>query len=163
MKKIISAISALIVCILTAGAATTGIEYQYTLVLNKTDGTKVEYMFESIPVAEIQGDDVKITLTTTLQSVLYPIAQITNFTFERATNGIDGIQADNRVSFGISDDVIEVAGLAPGTTVAVYDLAGSLRASGVCDAEGALTLTIGSLAKGVYVISAGNNSFKFIR
>lgn len=163
MKKIISAIAAALACVLTAAAANTAIEYEYSLVLNKTDGTKVEYKFESIPVAEIQGDDVKITLTTTRQSVLYPIAQITNFTFERATNGIDGIEAENRVSFGISDDAIEVAGLAPGTTVTVYDLAGSLRATGVCDTEGALRLSIGSLAKGVYVISAGNNSFKFIR
>lgn len=162
MKKILLAVAALLVSAFAVNAA--GIEYAYTLVVNKTDGTKIEYKFAEMPVVQTQGDDIKITLGMTQQSVLYPMADVNNFTFDRETNGINDVIGDEtRVSFGLTANTLEAAGLAPGTIVAVYNASGSMVARGTCDADGVASISIASLAKGVYVVSAGSNSFKFIR
>lgn len=161
MKKTIIAIAAVLASAITASA----VDYKHKLIVNKTDGIKVEYKFEDTPVATIEGDDLKIELVSTKESVLYPIADLANLTFEKKEyDSVESVGDDaSRVSFGISRETLEVSGLAAGTSVSVHDLSGMLRATGVCDASGSATLDIGSLGSGVYIVEAGNNTFKFIR
>lgn len=161
MKKIIIAITA----VLAAAMAVSAADYKHKLIVNKADGTQVEYRFEDTPIATVEGDDLKIELASTRESVLYPISDLANLTFEKKEyDSVEGVGDDaGRVSFGISRETLEVNGLAAGVTVSVYDLTGMLRVSGVCDATGAVSLGIGSLGSGVYLVEAGNNTFKFIR
>ena len=56
-----------------------------------------------------------------------------------------------------------MTGAAAGCEVTLYDMAGALRARVAADAAGTLSLPIGHLDKGVYLVKAGKNSFKFIR
>lgn len=140
------------------------VDYIHTLIVNKTDGTKVEYKFENVPVATIEGDDLKIELLTTSESVLYPIADIVNFTFEKELSGVDNISSDEaRVSFGITRESLEASGLASGAELSVYNAAGMLCVKAVCGDNGSVSVDISTLDKGVYVVNAGNNTFKFIR
>jgi len=79
MKKTIIAIAAVLASAITASA----VDYKHKLIVNKADCTKVEYKFEDTPVATVEGDDLKIELASTRESVLYPIADLASLTFEK--------------------------------------------------------------------------------
>lgn len=160
MKKYIIALTAALATAISASA----VDYAHKLLVNKTDGTKVEYKFEDCPVASIEGDDLKISFLYSEQTVLHPIADIVNLTFDKEeVNSVEGIYTEGSVSFGLTRDLLEAAGLPAGTAVRIYDMAGALHAEGTCDADGAVSIPIASLGQGVYLVKAGNNSFKFIR
>lgn len=147
---------------LAAAFSASALEYNHSVVVNCTDGTKMEYKFHDCPVAFVDGDEVNISVTMTHESVSIPMADITNLTFTKVS-GVESVKEDSRVSFGITRESLEVAGLEPGVSVAIYDVAGVMRVQGACGADGQVTLAIGDLASGVYVVSAGEKSFKFIR
>lgn len=160
MKKFIIAIAA----VLATATSASAFEYLYSVEVNKTDGTKVAYKFSQNPVVTVEGDDMKMTYDGGTQSVLYPFAEVVNLTFSKTENsGVDNVGVDGTVSFAVTRDALEATGLAEGTAVTIYDTAGAMRAQGNADADGSLTLPLGSLGQGVYVVKAGNNSFKFIR
>lgn len=159
MKKTIIALAAAIAAAFSASAYE-----QYFVQVNKTDGTEVRYWFLDVPVAQIEGDDLKFTMAMTHETVLYPFAEVNNLTFGKVDLAVEGIGTDHTgVSFAITAETLEMTGAAAGCEVAVYDAAGALRARGTADAAGALSLPVGQLDKGVYLVKAGNNSFKFIR
>ena len=160
MKKTIIALAAVWATAFGASA----VDYTHTLIINKTDGTKVEYKFADVPVATLEGDDLKIELLTTSENVLYPIADIVNFTFEKELSGVDNISSDEgRGSFGITREALDVSGLASDTEISIYNAAGMLCVKAVCGDNGTVSVDISTLDKGVYVVNAGNNIFKFIR
>ena len=140
------------------------VDYTHTLVVNKTDGTKVEYKFADMPVAMIEGNDLKMQLAGSEESVLYPIADIVNLTFEKKVSGVESVVGEEgRVTFGISHESLEAAGIEPGAEVSVYNAAGMLCIKAQCGADGSVSVNISTLDKGVYVVNAGKNTFKFIR
>lgn len=147
-----------------AAAFSAGATEQYYVQLNKTDGTEVRYMFVDVPVAQIEGDELKITMAMTQESVLYPFAELNNFTFGKTDNGVEGVGTGHEgISFAITSETLEMTGADGGCPVSIYDTAGKLRAHGSADSTGSLKLPVGHLEKGVYLVKAGNNSFKFIR
>lgn len=124
----------------------------------------MEYKFADSPVASIEGDDLKISFPYSGETVLHAIADITNLTFDKVeVNGIEGIFTKGSVTFGLTRDLLETAGHPAGTTLRIYDMAGTLHAEATCDADGSASVSIASLGQGVYLVKAGNNSFKFIR
>lgn len=159
MKKIIIALVALFASTFSADAA-----YQYFLNVNKADGTAETFGFELMPVAQLEGDDVKFTMAMTGESVLIPVADIINMTFHKVGLGTEDIKSDlGGVVFVLGREAVEISGLAAGCEVSVYDATGALRLRGTADAGGSLSLPTVTLAKGAYIVSAGKNSFKFIR
>ncbi len=139
-------------------------DYTYTLVVNKTDGTKVNFLFESNPVARIIGDNLEITQTTTDQTYVYPFSELVNLTFDKEESGVESLKPGNGdVAFGVTATTVDVYGLNASTIVNLYDSEGALRAKGVADAGGSATLDITGLPKGVYIVTAGKHTFKFIR
>lgn len=162
MKKHILALA---VAISSAFCASAADEYAYSISVNQKDGTKTEFKFEEEPVATIEGDDLKISLynTTDLQSVLFPIAELENLTIIWGnTTGVKDM-AESKVSFGITRTALEAEGLAAGTAVDIYSTDAKHVAHAVSDANGAARIDISSLGSGVFMVKAGNKSFKFIR
>lgn len=135
-------------------------EFLYSVIVNKTDGTKVEYQFADKPVATLEGDNMKMTCGG--ESVLYPFASIENLTFDKRS-GVDGVTVDGNVAFGLTREALEASGLQEGTLVNIYDVSGALRASGAAGVDGSVSVSLDGLGSGVYVVKAGNNSFKFVR
>lgn len=137
---------------------------QYYVQVNKTDGTQVRYWFIDIPVAQLEGDDLKFTMAQTRETVLHPLAEVSNLTFGKEDSGVEGVGAEGQgVSFAVTAETLVMTGAAAGCEVALHDMAGTLCARGAADAAGTLSLSIGHLDKGVYLVKAGKNSFKFIR
>lgn len=160
MKKYIIAAATLLATIL--GTATAA-EYSHSVLVNLKDGSNVAYKFEDIPVATIDGDNLKITLGMTEQTVLYPFANIVNLTFEKKLSGVTDVKSENQVSFGLTSESLEVWGLTASTQVSIFDATGALRATGTADEAGYVAIETSNLDKGVYLVKAGAHSFKFIR
>lgn len=162
MKKYIMAIAVALATTFGVSAA----DYAYTLVLNRTDGTKSNFLFENIPVATIDGDVLTIVENISGLSVELPISEFASFTFdkEEIPDGINNVATnDGNVTFGLSCETLDVMGLSEDVTIMIFDAAGKLRVEGRSDVNGAATLNISGLDKGVYIVKAGNNTFKFIR
>lgn len=158
MKKRIFAMIAALATVIGASA----FEYDYSVWVNLVDGGNVEYKFEDIPVLRVDGTDIIMELASTGREVSYPMQNVENFTFTRE-EAQDGAEAPAvaGVSFGLTADYLEAAGLPSGTAVDIYDLGGVRVAHEECDANGCAKVSIASLAKGVYAVSAGKHSFKF--
>lgn len=160
MKKTIIALFAVLATAITASAT----DYTYSLLVNKTDGSKVEYKFAEEPVITIEGENMKVTLATDEQGVLYPFADVANLTFDKQQSGIKAVEAaEGRVTFGLSRDLLEVSGLSDRAEVSIYTVSGVLMAKTACTPDGYASLEISSLPAGVYLVSAGQHKFKFIR
>lgn len=160
MKKTIIALAAALASVLGVQAA----DYSNSLLVNKTDGSTVEYRFADVPVATIEGEDLKIEVLATRESVLYPINDIKNLTFKKEVSGVEDIVAGgNHVMFGLAGDMLEAAGLEAGTEIVIFDAAGVLRASAKADADGCASIKVSDLGKGVFLVKGGKHMFKFIR
>lgn len=160
MKKTIIAL----VAVLAAAFGASATDYVYSVLLNRTDGSSVIMKFADMPVAQIQGEDLKMTVTTTGESAIYPIKDIVNFTFLKQVSGINDVSDDSKtVSFGLGSSTLDVAGLQGVVEITLYDMTGKLCARAQSDSNGAATVDISGLEKGVYIVTAGNNTFKFIR
>lgn len=161
MKKTIIAFAAVLATAFGASA----VEYAHSLVINKTDGTKVKYQFKDTPVATFEGDCLKMRVIDSEESVLFPFAEVVNITIEKTGgSGVEGIEGvSGEIVFGLSHDLLEVSGLEPSSEVTVYDMSGVLLIRRAADAGGYAGVDISALGKGAYIVSAGNNSFKFVR
>lgn len=145
-KSIIAAAFALI----AASGMAAELEYSHSVVVNLKEGNSVSYKFEDIPVATIEGDNLKIEVSATHQSVLYPFADVVNLTFDKKpASGVSEVESQGKVYFGITADALEAGGLEPGTTVNIYDTAGALRMSGTADGTGTALIATSGLDKGV--------------
>lgn len=136
----------------------------HTLVITKKSGETVEYKFADRPVATFAGEDMTITLALTGQSFAYPMAQVATLTVTPQTLGVDDAAlASTAVTFEYDGTTLTCRGLSAGATVALYNLGGTALASTAAASDGTATIDLSNLAKGVYVISAGAESFKFIK
>lgn len=165
MKKFIFAAVAVLASVF--GVSAENVVYAYKLIVNQKDGTSVEFKFEEEPVATLEGDDVKITLYAADDidnGVLFPIAQLQNFTFEKdALSGVSEVASKADVSFGLTRTALQVAGLEAGQAVDIFSADGRQVARGICDANGNATIALEALPAGVYAVKAGKSTFKFIR
>lgn len=159
MKKTIIALALAVATAFGASAA----NYEYSLLVNKTDGTSVAYLFQDSPVATIEGENLKITSTTD-EGVLHPIEDLSNLTILRKeTSGVATLVDKGAAAFGVTRQTFDAAGLAAGAEISIFSADGMLCAKGSADSEGRAAIDISSLGKGVYMVRAGKNSFKFIR
>lgn len=159
MKKIIFSILAIVAMAFNALA----VEYTHVLVVNKKDGTNVEYKFTDMPVVTFEGENMKITLSSDDSKVYHPIEDLKNLTFALTEDRAVGSVESNSVQFGLSNEALEAFGLEEGTRVSVYDMSGRLVGDAVADAIGFASVNLTGFDKGVYAVKAGNNSFKFAR
>ena len=78
-------------------------------------------------------------------------------------SGASGINSVSTFTLnGIVDGQLNIAGLAAGTPVAVYDVSGKKVAATRAQGE-ATQLDINNLNGGVYILKAGNQIVKFVK
>lgn len=65
-------------------------------------------------------------------------------------------------SISYQDGLIKMVGFRPGIRAAVHTLSGMLVASGITDSTGSLTLDMGSLNSGIYIISTPSINTKLV-
>lgn len=121
-----------------------------TLTIN---GQKVEKVVSQITFS---GDNVVLHFNGSEES--YPMNDV-----QIDFSGTDGINTVSTFTFnGIVDGQLNLAGLADGTPVAVYDISGKKVAATRAQSE-ATQLNVDNLNGGVYILKAGNQIVKFVK
>ncbi len=125
-------------------------DVQQTLTIN---GQKVEKVVSQITFS---GDNVVLHFNGSEES--YPMNDV-----QIDFSGASGINSVSTFTLnGIVDGQLNIAGLAAGTPVAVYDISGKKVAATRAQAE-ATQLDINNLNGGVYILKAGNQIVKFVK
>lgn len=161
MKRQLTAITTALAAVFMMSA----FEYQHFVVLNFTDQSSVEYMFEDRPVATFEGSDMKLSnVTPDPNGILYPMAEIENITFRKQRDD-SGVDAPKGLcgSFAVNRDFLKGFGLAKGTAIEIFSPEGKSLAHAEADQDGNCSISLTGIPSGVYVVSAGTKSFKFIR
>ena len=52
----------------------------YYVQVNKTDGSEERFWFYDMPVAQLEDDNLKMTVVMTQEAVLYPLTEVNNLT-----------------------------------------------------------------------------------
>lgn len=126
------------------------------------------FSLETNPVVTFDEEQVVITSTQTRSA--FQIENVDEMTFvedDQSTTSMDEIEdaaASNKIVFRIlADDVVKVvgAGLRPELTVHTAD--GKMVQVPVEYAEHEITIRLGTLSRGLYIINTNQHSFKFIR
>jgi hypothetical protein len=144
----------------------------FWLVVWTTDGRSAGYAFADRPGVTIDGD-VFYVGKDGMKTVGYPAASILCFTiddhFDESAGEVVGIGAPKadtpavRPQLHLSPATLSLSDLAPDATVRIYDGSGRLVQTAAAGADGSLTLPLSPLRPGIYVVNAGQTSFKIIR
>lgn len=125
-------------------------DVQQTLTIN---GQKVEKVVSQITFS---GDNVVLHFNGLEES--YPMNDV-----QIDFSGASGINSVSTFTLnGIVDGQLNIAGLAAGTSVAVYDVSGKKVAATRAQGD-ATQLDINNLNGGVYILKAGNQIVKFVK
>ncbi|MDE5997645.1 MAG: T9SS type A sorting domain-containing protein [Muribaculaceae bacterium] len=135
----------------------------YSLLVNTVDGNTVEYDFEYLPVATFEGDIMIISDDRNAEGTRYAMDNVKNMTIKSLTSGVADVAETDHIKVSTANDILTVSGIEPGTNLFIYDAAGRLVANAIADDAEFVSVNIGNLGKGVYVVSTPKNSFKFIR
>lgn len=135
----------------------------HSLVLLKKNGETVEYKLSQQPVANFTGSDMNIVLALTGEKFSFPVEDVANLSVTPSSSGVEDAVAPDHVVFSYDGNMLSCAGIAAGTQVTVAAVNGIVVRSASAGAEGSAQVETGSLASGIYVVSAGNETFKFTK
>ena len=135
----------------------------YIVTVQLKDGKSVDFSFADKPVARFADGEMTVTQQTTDEKTTFVIADVEKMTVSKGNGVISAALDANPATFSIQGGKLRGAGLQPGLTVRVFTSGGSLAATSTASGEGSVEIETGNLAGGVYLVSAGEASFKFIK
>lgn len=130
------------------------------MIVETKGGNTVTFLFAQKPEMTFAGENVEIKSVD--NTVAYPMADVLQVRFEYIPTGVAKVE-NGDLSFRFDGGKLEAEGLAPLSAVAVYSTDGAECVRGQADAGGRAVLAIGGLKPGVYVVKAGNVSYKIIK
>lgn len=153
-------LSAMLLLFCTTISAAAADNTMLTVIL--TDGTQQSYVLADRP--RVTFDESQMHIDAAQLSDTYAISAVKKFVFaDDATAIADVVAGEQRLTFVDGKNVL-LEGLAPGTTVALYDLSGHTLATTQVGAEGKASVSIEQQKAGVYVVGvAGGKSFKLLK
>ena len=153
VKKLLASLA---LCCMTIGA---NAESNY-MTVEKINGSKISFLLADNPVITYKDGNLVINKDA---KTTYSFEDIKNYHFtENDDTKSTSINAESLRFVWIDDTTIEVQNTQPGSVVALTAINGSVVANSKSDSEGKATVKMPNNA-GVYVLSAGNQSFKIIR
>ncbi len=107
------------------------------------------------------GETVFTLLRTGRQPVHYPAADVEKFTLQDEAL-VDGVSLPEALVAkpGIGEDNLSIEGSSPYSPVRIYDAEGRLVQTAQADGEGRLSLSLGQLRAGIYIICTDKTTFK---
>lgn len=130
------------------------------MTVEKINGSKISFLLADNPVITYKDGNLVINKD---EKTTYSFDDIKNYHFtEKNETGVESVSSVALRIVWIDDATIEVQNAQPGSVVALTAINGTVVATSKSDAEGKATVKMPNNA-GVYVLSAGNQSFKIIR
>lgn len=130
------------------------------LVIWQKDGSKVSFSLDEQPKTTFTADNLVITTATS--TLTYPLAKIQRYTYEGGTLSVRDFKTEGIV-ISHEGNMVMVKGLAIGKTVAVYRMDGTQILTKRSDNSDLLTISLGNLPTGVYMIKVGEITYKFLK
>lgn len=125
-----------------------------------TSGTLFSFLLESNPVITYEDNSLLINKDA---KTTYALDQIKNYHFtEDDQTAVEMFSANALRIVKIDEETIEVQNAQAGTIVTITAVNGMVMSQAKADSEGKATVKLPN-QKGVYVVTAGNKSFKIIR
>lgn len=142
-------------------AATPGVTLLFS------NGTTASFAFVSKPVIAVAADGLTVSSTGT-SAVAYSFTDVQKFYFEdNVETGISQIEATSpalRPVFNYVGGVVKVSGMSAGERFVVVTLSGSQVEAVKANSEGCVSVDLGNVPAGVYVVSTGCGvSFKLLK
>lgn len=126
-----------------------------TLLITFSDNTKAQYALSTLPSISMADD--KLTITTSETTAEFDLYKVKTFTFATAS----GITQATAQPFRIDGDAIIVDG--EGAQVRVFALDGTAVSLSPTSASGQTIVPLGSLKRGVYVVSVNSKTVKITK
>ncbi len=129
------------------------------MVISHHDGTVSKFALNEQPKVTYEGNQlVVVSETAEMTADLSDIAQ---WTFEMSDiSGISETEATPQALIGLGR--AEISGLAPNTVAAIYSLDGKALSHVEADSTGHVSIDLGHLSNGVYILRTPHQSYKFI-
>lgn len=149
----------LAVCALAFLALSANAESNY-MTVEKTNGSKISFLLADNPVITYKDGNLVINKDA---KTTYSFEDIKNYHFtENDDTKATSVSAEALRIVWIDDATVEVRNAQSGSVIALTAINGTVVATSKADADGNATVKMPYNA-GVYVLSAGNQSFKIIR
>lgn len=147
MKKIL-----LLVLVFMANSSLLLAEGEQCVTLVLRNSTRVNFAFSQKPVIVTGHDNIEI-FTADAKKISYALADVKRIlTNEKISTGIASGTKQKGVAFRITDNTVVATGLHAGELVCVYSMAGIMVMRTNADTDGNLSLPLGSLEKGSFVV-----------
>ena len=138
-------------------------EEKNALVVRLKDGTEVQFITSEKLTVTNNGNDVVFKSTTA--TATYPRSNVAKFYFKPAVlNSVEKIQNEQRINFLMQRDYILITSTEKLTKPMIYNINGMMLATSVNQiSTNSATISISSLPRGIYIVTANKQSFKFIK
>lgn len=147
----------------TTGLRPSDIKY---LALWGNDGTVTSIPLEGLPTLTYDVDNGVITCRASNNEVTFSMADIHKYTLEAeelSSTAIRSLQEDDGNTIQNSGEGLSFDGFRSNTIISVYTVGGQLVSSCRTDILGHSSLSMSDWAKGVYIIKAGNKTYKILK
>ena len=138
-------------------------EVKNALVVRLKDGTEVQFITSEKLTVTNNGNDVVFKSTTA--TATYPRSNVTKFYFKTAVlNSVEKVQNEQRINFLMQSDYIMITSTEKLTKPMIYNINGMMLATSVNQiSNNSATISVSSLPRGIYIVTANKQSFKFIK
>lgn len=131
-----------------------------SVIFYQRDGTQVSYALDESPTLTFRANGRYLILRTATETVLYQVQKLEKFVFSDDPTGIRTAGAESvrtgQGKIAPRTGQIYLSGFKPQTPVRVTDCSGHLLLSITTADDGTALLSLSSLGKGVYIVSAGS-------
>lgn len=128
------------------------------LIVHQKSGDKVYFDLQETPVTTFK--DGQLVITTSSETIYYPLADVSKYTYEGISEGIDNVLAPGMIEISHNNEVVMVKGMPADAEMAIYSIDGKLLASCRAVAGKTAMLTLTPFPAGIYIVQAGGTSYK---
>lgn len=130
------------------------------MTIEMKNGSKISFLLADNPVITYQSESLVVNNDA---KNTYSFEDVKNYHFtEMDESGVDNLPANDLRIVWVDDETIGVQNALPNSTIAITAINGVVISQTKTDADGKSTVRMPNKT-GVYVISAGKQSFKIIR
>ena len=130
------------------------------MTIEMKNGSKISFLLNDNPVITYQSESLVVNNDA---KNTYSFEDVKNYHFtEMDESGVDNLPANDLRIVWVDDETIGVQNALPNSTIAITAINGVVISQTKTDADGKSTVRMPNKT-GVYVISAGKQSFKIIR
>lgn len=126
------------------------------------DGSSHEVSISQVARLQVKGDDVVLLGQDSTAVATHKLADIEKIRLTATTDGISKLATSSRLVFRSNGNTVSVENIADGQTLEIYSANGQLVGKATAQG-GKATVSVASLANGVYAVKAQGQQLKMVK